>query len=110
MENLFSYGTLQLPNVQLKLFGRLVEMTPDALVGYKKEMIRIKIDSVINSSGLEEHLIIDYTGNEADVVDGVVLSISSEELQHADEYETEDYKRIAVTMKSGKTAWVYVKK
>jgi gamma-glutamylcyclotransferase (GGCT)/AIG2-like uncharacterized protein YtfP len=109
MENLFSYGTLQLQHVQLELFGRTLKMEPDLLIGYKKEMIKIKLESVVNLSGEEEHVIIGYTGNESDVIEGAVLSVTKDELEHADEYETDDYKRIQVTLKSGRQSWVYVK-
>jgi gamma-glutamylcyclotransferase (GGCT)/AIG2-like uncharacterized protein YtfP len=109
MENLFSYGTLQLEQVQLELFGRILKMEPDALVGYKKEKIKIKVESVVSLSGEEEHVIISYSGNDSDVIEGAVLSITKEELEHADKYETNDYKRITVSLKSGKASWVYVK-
>lgn len=109
MEDLFSYGTLQLKQVQLELFGRIIPTQPDVLIGYKKEMIKIKVESVVNLSGEEEHVIISYTGLDSDVIEGVVLSITKDELIKADEYETNDYKRAEVLLQSGKTAWVYVK-
>jgi gamma-glutamylcyclotransferase (GGCT)/AIG2-like uncharacterized protein YtfP len=109
MENLFSYGTLQLEQVQLELFGRTLESEQDALVGYKKEMIGIKVESVVHLSGEEEHVIISYSGNDSDIIKGAVLSITTEELNRADDYETNDYKRIKVTLQSGRAAWVYVK-
>ena len=109
MENLFSYGTLPLTQVQKELFGRILEMHPDALAGFKKEKIKIKVEPVVNLSGEEEHVIISFSGNNSDVVEGMVLSITDYELKHADEYEPVDYKRIQVTLKSGKQSWVYVK-
>ena len=107
MESLFSYGKLKLKQVQLELFGRIFTMEPDALVGYIKEKIKIKVESVVNLSGEEEHVIISYSGNDSDVIEGTVLSVTSDELQRADEYETDDYKRVSVTLRSGKQAWVY---
>jgi gamma-glutamylcyclotransferase (GGCT)/AIG2-like uncharacterized protein YtfP len=109
MENLFSYGTLQMERVQLELFRRTLKMEPDALVGYKKEKIKIKVESVVNLNGEEEHVIISYTGNDTDIIEGAVLSVTQDELEHADDYETHDYKRINVLLRSGKPAWVYVK-
>ena len=109
MENLFSYGTLQLAQVQQEVFGRTMQMNPDALVGYKKEKIKIRVESVINLSGEEEHVIISYSGNDSDIIEGVVLSVAEEELKHADEYETDDYTRVTVRLLSGKSSWVYVK-
>ena len=43
------YGTLQLSKIQQEIFNRLLEGQEDVLVGYKKELIRISVDSAINS-------------------------------------------------------------
>lgn len=109
MENLFSYGTLQLAKVQQQVFGRTIQMYLDDLVGYQKEKIKIEVQSALGLSGEEEHVIINYTGNDSDIIEGAVLSITEDELRHADEYETDDYKRVEVRLRSGKSAWVYVK-
>jgi gamma-glutamylcyclotransferase (GGCT)/AIG2-like uncharacterized protein YtfP len=109
MENLFSYGTLQSEKVQIEVFGRIVKGETDSLIGYKKEKIKIQVDSVVHLSGVEEHVIISYSGKSSDVIEGMVFFITSDELAKADEYETDDYKRIKVQLKSGKEAWVYVK-
>jgi len=79
------------------------------LIGFKREKIRIKVESVVDVSGEEEHVIISYSGNDSDVIEGMVLSITQDELQHADNYETDDYKRTSVMLRSGKSAWVYIK-
>jgi gamma-glutamylcyclotransferase (GGCT)/AIG2-like uncharacterized protein YtfP len=109
MENLFSYGTLQSKEVQQELFGRSPEAHADCLAGYKKESIKIKLDSNSNSRSVEEHVAIIYSGNDLDIIEGLVLSVSLNELEITDEYETNDYKRIQVTLQSGKASWVYVK-
>lgn len=109
MENLFSYGTLQLEQVQLELFGRTLKMEPDSLIRFKKEKITIKDETVVGLSGEEEHVIISYTGNESDIIKGAVLSITADELERVDAYETDDYKRISAILRSGKSAWVYIK-
>jgi hypothetical protein len=83
-------------------------MQPDALVGYKKERIKIKVEMAVDLSREEEDVVISYSGNDSEVVDDVVLSVT-QELEKADDYETEDYKRINATLRSGKSAWVYVK-
>ena len=44
-----------------------------------------------------------------DSVAGMVFQISEDELAAADRYEVADYKRVAVTLASGLTAWVYVR-
>lgn len=109
MEHLFSYGTLQLEKVQLQTFGRLLHGYPDVLKGYQKELIRISVDSVVDISGQEQHWVISYTGDDSDRVEGIVLLITEAELQQADEYETDDYRRDRVRLQSGKEAWAYVK-
>lgn len=98
MHLLFVYGTLREPEVQKKIIGREIEGTLDSLLGYNISKIEInnntypiilkKIDSSVR---------------------GLVLPITLKELQLIDEYETEAYQRIQVTLKSGKEAYVYVK-
>ncbi|HEX3024371.1 MAG TPA: gamma-glutamylcyclotransferase family protein [Chitinophagaceae bacterium] len=110
MENLFSYGTLQLESVQKDTFGRKLEGSVDNLVGFKLTYLKITDEAVIASSGLSEHPIITYTSNAGDKIKGSVFSITEDELLQADKYEVDDYKRIAVTLESGKVAWVYVSK
>ena len=109
MEKLFSYGSLQLAPVQMDTFGRILHGQPDVLIDFKKETFRIKEDAVINSGELEEYPIISFTGNGDDVIEGVVLSVTADEMLRADEYEADEYKRISVILESGITAWVYVK-
>ena len=41
-------------------------------------------------------------------VDGTVFTISEADLAAADEYEVDDYVRVAVPLRSGAQAWVYV--
>ena len=107
-ENLFSYGTLQKDKVQLKLFGRLLNGTKDALKGYKLSKLEIKDESVLSTSEQKYHLIASPSNNKDDTIEGIVLQISDEELLIADEYELDDYKRVKVVLESGKEAWIYV--
>jgi gamma-glutamylcyclotransferase (GGCT)/AIG2-like uncharacterized protein YtfP len=106
---LFSYGTLQLEAVQMKSFGRLLDGRADAMLGFKKEMIKITDPDVIKLSGERSHPVVSVSANPNDEVDGKVFFINAEELEAADRYEVSDYKRIEVTLKSGIQAWVYVK-
>jgi hypothetical protein len=77
-ELLFSYGTLCQLEVQLAAFGR------------------------------DRHPILKPSDRTAAAVEGMVFPISVQELAAADEYEVDDYRRIAVPLRSGKQAWVYV--
>lgn len=106
---LFSYGTLQLDDVQRATFGRLLKGLPDALPGYRQTMVRITDPDVVRTSGADHHPIVAASPTPADEVAGAVFEITAEELAAADTYEVSDYKRIAVRLKSGRNAWVYVK-
>ena len=108
MENLFSYGTLQLPQVQQSLFGRLLEGNNEELPGYRVEELKIRDRAVIEKSGTDMHPILVATGNPSDIVQGMVYAITTKELQQADDYEVDDYQRTEATMKSGVSAWIYV--
>ena len=106
-EHLFSYGTLQKEKVQMELFGRTLQGTKDTVRGYRISTIEIKDESVVSKSEQSLHLIaVGSTPN--DKIDGMVLELTSQELITADSYETDDYKRVKVTLESGKQAWIYV--
>jgi hypothetical protein len=107
-ESLFSYGTLQLEPVQLATFGRRLEGSVDALPGFEQSMMEIEDPAVVATSGKTHHPILKFTGRDSDVVEGTVFKITAEELQNADRYEVAAYKRIAVSLRSGVRAWVYV--
>lgn len=107
-EFLFSYGTLQLDSVQLATFGRLLSGTSDALAGFVLEPLKIEDETVIAVSGKSEHTIAIYTGRDGDLVPGTVFELTTADIQHADNYEVADCTRVAVTLRSGKRAWVYL--
>jgi hypothetical protein len=107
--NLFSYGTLQYPEVQMASFGRLLDGSADRMRGYRKEMVEITDPEVIEKSGERFHPVVVPSSNPDDEISGKVFQITPDELAAADAYEVADYKRIAVVLKSGITAWVYVK-
>jgi gamma-glutamylcyclotransferase (GGCT)/AIG2-like uncharacterized protein YtfP len=107
-QNLFSYGTLQHPEVQKDIFGRVLQGSPDALRGYVTEAIEIEDESFHTKSEQPTYLIAVPSGDKNDIIEGVVLEISNDDLLAADGYESDDYKRIMVKLESGKKAWVYV--
>ncbi len=107
--NLFSYGTLQLEAVQLASFGRRLDGQPDAMPGYRKDMLEITDREVLKTSGERFHPVVSPSGDPADEVAGQVFRITAEELAAADRYEVADYKRVEVVLKSGTMAWVYIK-
>lgn len=109
-EKLFSYGTLQLPAVQWATFGRLLSGSAAILKAYRLSILPISNPGVIAASGMAEHPVLVYTGEQQDCVEGVVFELSPEELELSDSYESADYKRISVVLNSGVKAWVYVGK
>ncbi|GAA1678690.1 gamma-glutamylcyclotransferase [Microbacterium lacus] len=105
---LFSYGTLQNPDVQLDTFGRLLDVEDDALPGYTVDYTEIEDPRVVDLSGLSVHPVVRPTGNALDKVTGKVLRVTEDELDAADEYEVALYRRVQVRLRSGRAAWVYV--
>ena len=107
-ENLFTYGTLQTEEVQLETFGRRLEGHADALPQYTLKTIEIRDQEFVAKSGTAIHRNLQFTGVASDFVEGTVYSVTREELEQADAYEPEGYKRLLVELKSGTKAWVYV--
>ena len=105
--SLFSYGTLQQPNVQLATFGRLLEGRPDALPGFASAPLAITDAEVVAISGAAVHTIACRTGNPADLIPGIVFNITPAELEAADAYEV-SAARIEVGLASGAKAFAYV--
>ena len=110
MENLFTYGTLQLEEVQLSTFGRKLQGQPDALVGYRLVMIKIRDEDFVAKSGTADHRNLQFTGNASDLVEGIVFAVTMEELEQSDAYEPEGYQRVLVQLESGVAAWMYLDK
>ena len=107
-ELLFSYGPLRQREVQLSAFGRELEGRPDAIVGYDLDYVTITDPDVIATSGSDRHPILMPSQCRDAAVEGTVFVVSAAELAAADEYEVDDYQRVAVPLRSGDQAWVYV--
>jgi gamma-glutamylcyclotransferase (GGCT)/AIG2-like uncharacterized protein YtfP len=105
--HLFSYGTLRQPEVQLSLYGRQLQTTDDALVGYRLEWLDITDPEVIATSGSDRHPIL-RKGVATDRVQGARLELTDAELAATDAYEVADYVRVEAPLESGLSAWVYV--
>jgi Gamma-glutamyl cyclotransferase, AIG2-like len=110
MALLFSYGTLQQPAVQLSTFGRLLQGTPDELVGFEQSMLRIEDPGFVATSGKRDHAIVRFTGRPDSRVSGTVFEVTDSELVSADQYEPAGYTRVVGTLASGNTAWVYAER
>ena len=108
MEYLFTYGTLQLEEVQLSTFGRKLVGKPDALAGYRLVRIEILDKDFVAKSGTAVHRNLQFTGNASDRVDGIVFEVTISELQQSDAYEPHGYERVLVQLVSGNMAWLYI--
>jgi hypothetical protein len=108
MPLLFSYGTLQQENVQLKTFGRPLAGEKDELLGFEQSWLRIEDPQVVATSGKTHHPILKFNGRRASRIAGTVFEITDAELADADRYEVAAYKRVEASLASGKKAWVYV--
>ncbi len=105
MQYLFSYGTLQKSETQLKLLGRLLKGSNDTLKGYKTANIVIEDKLFLTIEGSQQLSAVVSSG---DKIDGMVFEVSSEEIDMVDQYEPSNYERINVTLRSGKQAWLYL--
>lgn len=96
MERLFAYGTLRDPHVQETLLARSLSGRPDVLDDFELLSIRL---------GNRTYPII--RPQVGACVSGQALDVRSEELATLDDYETDAYCRVRVTLRSGNEAWVY---
>jgi hypothetical protein len=108
MPLIFSYGTLQQPEVQLSTFGRLLAGRRDELVGFEPSLVKIE-DPQHAAAGRTHHDNVTFNGRDDSRVSGSVFEITDAELEAADRYEQRArYERIATTLASGTKGWVYV--
>ena len=109
MPLLFSYGSLQQPEVQMATFGRSLNSTRDELVGWFLSRAPIRDPQRAEALGKTHHANVMLTNDPNDRVAGTVLEITEAEMRLADEYERQDaYVRVAATLQSGRETWVYV--
>ncbi len=106
-EYLFSYGTLEKADVQLKLFGRPLNGAIDSLSGYRISEVEIA-DEAFLAKG-EKSIQLTAIASANDRIDGTAFELSADELVIADSYEPAGYSRIEVTLVSGRKAWLYLK-
>lgn len=102
MEKLFAYGSLQNEDIQKDLFGRILDGTPETLIGYIVKEIQIE-----EEFGIVHYPIITETQKAEDTINGMVYSVSSQELRQTDLYEGLHYRRVEVHLQSDQKAWAY---
>lgn len=105
---LFSYGTLQNRNVQIANFGRELNGVLDVLPGYTRRTVLLTDANVINLSGESEYFTVEPSTDPSNTVKGTVFEVTESEMAAADQYEKgAGYRRVQVTLASGRVAWVY---
>ncbi len=105
---LFTYGTLQDPQVQLDVFGRRLTGTDDVLGGFTVDYVEIVDPRVGEATRRSVQPVLRETGQHLDNVTGTVLPVDDDELDACDEYQAPLYRRVAVVLRSGRRAWAYV--
>lgn len=105
---LFSYGAFQERTVQLITFGRPVRMERDLLPRHTVDYAAAPDVRSFESHAPVSIPVVRPTGNPLDKVLGQVLWLSEDELDAADEYNAEGYRRVRVILGSGRHAWVYL--
>ncbi len=106
---LFSYGTLQLLDVQLRTYRRKLDGQVDELQGFSPSLVKVHDPALAAKLGKTHHANVTYNGNDASRVAGSVFEITDAELSSTDAYEAPFfYKRVTATLASGRQAWVYV--
>ena len=109
MPLLFSYGTLQQEDVQLATFGRKLAGRRDELAGFELAKVAIEDAATVRAIGRTHHANVRPAAHRDSHVPGTVFEISDAELARADEFEAPfSYRRIAATLASGVSAWVYI--
>ena len=103
MEQIFSYGTLQSKEIQMQVFNKRLTGTPDQLLGYKLKGLKIE-----EEFGMADYIVVVPSENPSDCINGIVYTISSVDLAKADLFESNAYKRVEITLKSGIIAWIYI--
>ena len=83
MPLLFSYGTLQERHVQLALFGRPLDGTVDAIVGFVRGRVAVLEDDTLNAA-LSHYENAVASGNPEDRINGTALQVTDAELAQAD--------------------------
>ena len=98
---LFTYGTLQDPRIQLKLFGKTLIGKPDTLMGFHQKQILL-------GAQYYPTLVQKDPQYSEEKITGTCYTLSQRDLTICDYYEGTAYQRIRVELVSKNTAWVYI--
>ena len=91
MPLIFSHGSLQQPDVQVSIYGRVPTWHKAA------------------AAGATHYANVEFSPGSGGRVAGMVFELTDAELVLTDAYEHDaEYVRVKVTLASGRNAWVYV--
>ncbi|WP_426484235.1 gamma-glutamylcyclotransferase family protein [Flavobacterium sp. 2] len=103
MEQLFSYGTLRSKQIQMQVFNKVLTGTADQLLGYKLKSLQIE-----EEFGMADYVVAVASENPSEIIHGIVFNVTLADLAKVDLFESNAYKRVQVTLKSGTVAWIYM--
>ena len=102
MPLIFSHGSLQQPDVQVSIYGRVLDGEPDELVDCIHTQVEVPTWHKAAAVGATHYANVEFFPGSGGRVAGRVF-----ELTDAYEHDAE-YVRVKVTLASGRHAWVYV--
>lgn len=105
---LFCYGTLKNADIQLEIFGRKLTGVADKLYGYRIKQLELATGNELLASNIKFYPAAVVSHQPVDCIEGIAYKLSPGELELADLYETNAYKRVYTRLESGKWAWVYI--
>ena len=57
---------------------------------------------------MEDYFVAIPSENPSDAINGIAFTLTNEDLIKADQFESNAYKRVQITLKSGIVAWIYL--
>jgi gamma-glutamylcyclotransferase (GGCT)/AIG2-like uncharacterized protein YtfP len=109
MPLIFSHGSLQQPDTQVSLYGRVLSGDSDELVDFIRTQIAVPAAHKAAAAGVTHYANVLYVEGSGNRVAGKVFELTDAELTLTDAYEREaEYARISTKLASGRNAWVYV--
>lgn len=104
----FSYGALQIAELQRSILGRVFPAEADILPGFTADYAEMADPRFAELTGTSTHAVLRRTGDPRDKVIGSVYRFTEDELDAADQFEVAMFRREQVVLASGRTAWVYL--
>lgn len=104
----FSYGALQIAELQRAILGRVFPPEPDILPGFTADYAEMADPRFAELTGSSVHAVLRRTGDPRDKVIGTVYRFTDDELDAADQFEVLMFRREQVVLASGRRAWVYL--